>query len=358
MPPEVAVGLRSGSLFALLALVTAGLAAAALGWPALARRGPAGVLARICVLGVLQACVLALIFAWVNRSQEFYSSWSDLLGTDTVSGQIVPVTGGGPAGSPGETAPVALLPTAPGRHAARLRPGGLQQFRFTGAVSGISADGYVFLPPGYSATGPRLPVLVVISSRLRGRTAGSAARQVAATAAAAIAARHLPKLVIVMLRPDVGGHHDEGCLDVPGGPQAATFFTQDVPRAVGEAFRVSMTPSRWGVIGGPGGGYCALQLATSPAAPFAVAAVPSGSYATPPGTAPALTTWLRAQDSVTWRLQHWPPPPLQVRFTTAGGGSGLATLARPPLRVTLASPIAGTVPLAQILVWAGRALTA
>jgi enterochelin esterase-like enzyme len=351
------VGLRSESLFALLALMTAGLAAAALGWPALARRGSAGVLARACVLGVLQVSVLALIFVWVNRSQEFYSSWSDLLGTDTASGSIVAAAGAGPAGPRG-TARVPLLTTAPGRHMARLRPGGLQRFRFSGAVSGISADGYVFLPPGYSGTGPRLPVLMLISSQLRGVRARSAARQVAATAAAGIAARRLPELVIVMLPPDVGGHNDQGCLDVPGGPQAATFFTQDVPRALGEVFRVSAAPSRWGVIGGPGGGYCALQLATSAAGPFAVAAVPSGSYTAPPGTARAVTPWLRAQDSVVWRLQHWPPPALQVRFTTTGGGDGIAALARPPLRVTLASPVAGTQPLAQILAWAGRAVRA
>src|ERR1039457_4603791 len=58
-------------------------------WPKLAGSGIRAVLARIACLGVLELIVLSLIFVVVNQAADFYSSWSDLLGTDTGSAAII-----------------------------------------------------------------------------------------------------------------------------------------------------------------------------------------------------------------------------------------------------------------------------
>jgi uncharacterized membrane protein len=361
------LGLRSQSLLVLLAAVTAVLLAAVLWhWPTLARRGAVAMAMRIGLLAALQVSVLGLVFVSVNRSQEFYASWSDLLGTNPIAGRIIPVSGAGQQGGRTRLAgPAALLAGAPVPvpvpRAAR-GPGGpppagrLQAVRFTGPVSGISVRGYLLLPPGYSGTGPRLPVIVMISSQVHSSTAAYGARRAAAIAVTAMAAGRLPKLIMVMLPPAVAGQADQGCLDIPGGPQAAAFFTQDLPQEVRSALRAALQPAQWAVLGGAGGGYCALQLATSAAGPFAVAAAPPGTYTAPPGAAPG-TAWLRRQDNLLWRLRRWPPPPVRV-LLTGPGSAGWQALVRPPLRTAVAGSGAGAQRLAGVLRWVGRALAA
>ena len=40
---------------------------------------------------------------------------------------------------------------------------------------------------------------------------------------------------MVMLPAHIG-QDDQGCLDVPGGPQADLFFTEDLPQAMNSAY--------------------------------------------------------------------------------------------------------------------------
>lgn len=356
------MGLRSLPLLILLAVVTALLLAGMLrAWPSLGRRpGARTLLLRIGLLAALQASTLSLIFVWVNRSQEFYASWSDLLGTSTAVGHVLPDAGALPAlaSNPAPAAPlVTVRPVA--RRIARGAGGQLQQIRFRGAVSGLPAQGYVFLPPGYSRTGPRLPVTVVLSQEAASRTAPFGAQRIAAAAAARMSHGQLRRMILVVVSPRVAGPADTGCLDLPGGPQAATFFTQDLPQAVQASFQASRLPAQWAVVGGPGGGYCALQLATAPAGIFSVAAAPPGAYLAPPGRPAATTVWLRSEENLQWRLIHWPPPPVRLLFTGQPGTvGGLMPLVRPPMTAALVSLAPGRQPLTPVLTSVGRALGA
>src|ERR1700685_1899299 len=164
--------------------VVAAAALAALLWygPRLAGRGVLPVVARIGALGVLQLSVLGLIFLIVNSSAEFYSSWSDLFGDQSGGGEN--------AVSRQALAPVTVL--AASAVAVPDRPkeagGQLQTVRLYGQLSGISAAGYVYLPPGYGTRGEAaLPVTVVISGDLgspstpygAGALAGAAGSQIA-----------------------------------------------------------------------------------------------------------------------------------------------------------------------------------
>lgn len=332
------MGLTSPALPVVLAIAAAALLGAMLWWwPKLAGRGVRLLLLRIGAVCALQLSVVGLIFVVVNRSAVFYSSWSDLLGTDHGGGAIT----AGHYSSAHLAAPVTVTASRaiviPGRR--KARGGLLQTVRFYGQVSGLTWPAYIYLPPSYSRTlaaAARLPVVVVISDEVSSQTAPYGAARLATTAAVQIAERRLGQLILVML-PARFGVDDQGCVNVPGGAQAATFFSQDLPEAMHSAYHAGLQPSRWGLVGDSSGGYCALQLAMTSSDVFSAAAVPPGTYSSPPGShefggSPQIQT----QDSLSWLLRHQPMQPVSVLF--AGPGLSLAqpfmSLARPPMRVS------------------------
>jgi enterochelin esterase-like enzyme len=356
------VGLTSPALMVVVGVIGAAALAAVLWfWPRLAGRGLVPVLARIGALGVLQLSVLAFIFLIVNSSAEFYSSWPELLGTQSGGGAIIAgqAQAGRRADAGQQAAPVTVLAssavTVPGQPRA---PGGqLQQVRFDGQLSGLTVPGYVYLPPGYRAQGAPLPVAVVISGQLGSAGSGYSAASLAATAARQIASKDLGPLIVVML-PDTAGQHDDGCLNVPGGAQAAMFFTEDLPQAVGSAYR-ALPPAarRWALVGDPSGGYCALQLAMTNSETFAAAAVPPGDYTAPPGPAPfGGSPQIRVQDNLSWLLGHQPMQPITVLFTGRGSGQPFLSHARPPMHAGQIGLDPGKWQLAGVLDWVGSAL--
>jgi enterochelin esterase-like enzyme len=358
------VGLTGLALVVVLAVVAgAALVATLWYWPRLAGRGVIPVLLRIAALGVVQLSVLALIFVIVNRSTGFYSSWSDLLGSQSGGGPVIAENHHArkAAGITETAAPVVVLASSPIAVPGRPgEPGGrLQAVRFYGRLSGVSVPGYIYLPPGYDAqpaTAP-LPVAVVISGQLDSPGRPYSARTLAATAARQIASRNLGPLIVVML-PATVGQHDQGCLNVPGGTQAALFFTEDVPRAVDSAYRaVPPADQRWALIGDPAGGYCALQLAMTNSGTFAAAAVPPGGYTAPPGPAEfGGSPLIRSQDNLSWLLGHRPMQPISVLFTGTGRGQSFLSQARPPMHVGRIGLSPGEWQLASVFDWAGTTL--
>jgi enterochelin esterase-like enzyme len=354
------VGLTSLGLVAVLAAVAAGLLTGMLWWwPKLAGRGFRMILARIAALGALELTVLVLIFVVVNRSGGFYSSWSDLFGTSTSSGAII--AGQYRTSQAGQAiAPVTVTGSSavrvPGR--ARARAGTLQRVRIHGQLSGLTVPGYVYLPAGYSArpAGRPLPVMAVISDQAASPAAPYGARRLSATEAVQVAAGRLRPMIIVMLPARIG--RDQGCLNVPGGAQAATFFAQDLPHAIGSAYRAASGFSRrWALLGDSSGGYCALQLALTSSGTFSAAALPPGTYSAPPGSgASAGSPQIRTQDNLAWLLRHRPMQPISVLFTARGLALPLASLARPPMHATSLGLAAGQWPLAPAFDWIGARL--
>jgi enterochelin esterase-like enzyme len=335
--------------------VAATLAAILWFWPKLAGRGVGRVSMRIGALGVLQVSVLGLIFLIVNSSAEFYSSWSDLLGTQSGGGAIIAgqTRAGHAAGSGQSAAPVTVLASS------GVTAGGqLQTVRFQGQLSGLGATGYVYLPPGYGAKGAApLPVAVVISDQLDSVSDPYGAGRLAATAAVQIASRRLAPLIVVML-PAAVGQDDQGCLNVPGGAQAALFFTEDLPQAVDSAYRAAPPATRrWALVGDASGGYCALQLAMTSSETFAAAAVPPGDYTAPPGPGEfGGSPQIRTQDNLSWLLGHEPMQPVSVLFTGAGQGQPFLSQARPPMHVGQTGQSPGRWQLAGVFDWVGSAL--
>jgi Putative esterase len=374
------VGLTSGSLIGLAGfLAVTAIAGTMWLWPSVAGPRRAHVLARAGLLVWAQVTVMLVLFLSVNSSFGFFASWSDLLGTNHATGVIVtpPRPGGGePARS--QTAGLVMRagdgrargwPAAPlgGRDPARY--GELRAAHITGTRSGISATAYVYLPPQYFDSGARaggtFGVVIVISGHTA--TAGDpyGAVSVALTAARQIAAGREKPAIYVMLTPAVAAGRDRACLDVPGGPQAATFFSQDLPAAIRAAYHVSDGPGGWAVVGDASGGYCALSLAMAHSDRFSVAAAPLAPYGLPPGMTgmrPGSPGWwlaggsaaIRDEDDLTWRLRFLPPQPVTVFFTRAPaaasvGADAWRSLARRPMRVAEITLAAAPQPLAPLL---------
>ncbi len=352
------MGLTSPALVVVLAAaVIAALAGTLWWWPRLAGAGLRSLLLRIAALAALQVSVLGLIFVIANRSAEFYSSWSDLFGTDSANGAIVAV---GP-GSSQAAVPLKVISSAPvpGR---RRGPGGrLQTVQIHGQLSGLSAPGYVYLPPRYPravATAAPLGVIVVISDELGSQGSVFSARQLAATAAGQIAVGHLKPVLIVMLPARVGSQADaadQGCLDVPAGAQVGTFFAQDLPQAVASAYRVDSRPAGWALLGDSAGGYCAVQLAMTNSQVYSAAAAPPADYMVPPGSGQnGGSPQIAEQNDLLWRLQHQAMQPVSVLFAGPGQGRGFLSLVRPPMRASSMPLATGRWPLAPVLDWIGR----
>ena len=363
------MGLTSPGLPYLLALLGfIVLLTIVLGWPWLSRNSISRICLRVLSLCVLQALVLGLIFVVVNNQGEFYSSWSDLFGTDTGGRTSIVAAGTMETGSRNLLAVTGMTDIKlPGG-----TPGGvLESVRFDGQLSGISAAGSVYLPAAYFApgSGRHFAVLTVISDGLAGSSPYSAQR-LAQSAAAEIGSGRMGPLVIVWLPATVAGA-DQACLNLPPvlhgrsqerpAIQSETFFAQDVPGAIESAYRVSASPASWAVLGDQSGGYCALHLTMDDSGVFSVAVAPRANYTRPPGAAAQLPGPFTLQDNLLWQLKNLPPPPVSVLFagpgstTGAGAAQSLISLAQRPMRVTATVLDAGNWPLAHVLDWVAAA---
>jgi len=313
-------------------------------------------------LGLLLACQVSavlLIAAALNDYGYFYSSWSELLGRGA-SGPAVTVQG-----------PARQLPDSVGvvggsgrvlgpyRHQEGSQPavaGQTVSVRLSGLRSGLSEVGYVYLPPEYFQprfAGYRFPAVEVLTGY-----PGQAANLVqtldfpAALLGAERAGTSGP-MVLVMLRSSPAFPRDTECVDVPAGPQAMTFFAQDVPADVATLFRVR--PLGWGAIGDSTGGYCALKLAMTSSYVFPAAVALSG-YLQPvhdrsTGDLFAGRPGLRADADLLQRLADGRVPAAALLLTTSRTERGPSSLAnvqafvarsRPPLVVeTLVEPDGG-----------------
>lgn len=360
------MGPTSLALIAVLATLAALLMAGALRfWHRLARPDVAGIASRIAVICALDVVVLGLILAVANRAGGFYASWPELFGTEHLSGKVVavgrgPVDAGSVHGHDGQLAVTARLAvTVPGHP--RAREGRLLTVTMTGPVSGITATGYLYVPRAALSAAKRrsgLPVIVIISDQLRTSTAIFSARRIASTAAVEIASGLLRPAFVVMLPASIAPGAGRSCLDVPGGPQAATFFAQDLPQLIRSGFRVSASSSQWAVAGDSSGAYCAVALVLTNSAAFSVAAAPPGHYtpeAAPGDVGP--TQPLRQQENLIYLLRHQPMQPVSVVLTSGSAtASPILALARSPMRVAIVRVGSGRLALAPVLDEIGRLL--
>jgi enterochelin esterase-like enzyme len=331
------------------------LAAAAFGgsvwlWPRLSGGHWRAVLARVGVLLGNQVLSVAAIGLAINAYFGFYDTWADLFGG---GGNVVPAiaAGAGTVAAGVRPGRIQVIGTqrVPLPGAGRDRSGGsLQEVLISGGASKLSSPAYVYLPPQYfqkKFAKRRFPAIIALTGY-----PGSALNLVTrlrlpASAAEAIGRHQMPATVMVLMRPTVAPPRDTECVDVPGGPQAETYFTDDVRHLVAQSYRVGTDAANWGILGGSTGGYCALKLAMRHPEAFSAVVSLSGYYR----SAVDITTGdlfggsrqRQDENDLMWRLAHLPAPPISALVTSTRHGESdyQATLAflaavKPPMRVS------------------------
>ncbi|MFD8565583.1 alpha/beta hydrolase [Streptomyces sp. NPDC057694] len=305
-------------------------------WPRLAQRGPLPVLGRLGAIAVTQFAVLLACAVAVNGEFEFYGTWDELLGhVSTAPAHIAELgTGSGvyaqhtalvqPAGPQGLDR-VKGLPVGP-----PAKVGRVESVRIIGRRTRAIDPAFVYLPPQYFQRQfhrQRFPVIVAISGYPGGIMNLASFLHVPQTAGQLERANRLQPTVIVMVRPTIAPPRDTECVDVPGGPQAETFFTKDLPEAVKAAYRVGHDPSAWGALGYSSGGSCALQLAMRNPKVYTSAAALSADYKVSDdlttgslfGSGP-LAARRRDGHDLVWRLHHLPVPQVSVLVASSRQG--------------------------------------
>ncbi|MEZ0068024.1 enterochelin esterase-like enzyme [Streptacidiphilus sp. MAP12-20] len=356
------MGLTGGGVLILsIALTVLSVAATVWVWPRLARRSWRAVLGRLGTVLFTQLALLCTLGLLANNYFSFYSSWSDLLGTGRTGAAAVqagaPHSGTHPATQGPAHGAVQWLGTETvGAAGIGLRApevaGRLDHVRIPGTVTGLTTDGYVYLPPQYfqpAFAKDRFPVVVAMTGFPGDAKNLVTKLEYPSISLTLIQEGRIKPMVLVLMRPSPSMPRDSECEDVPGGPQAETYFTADVPLDIAGSYRVQSGGGRgWGAIGDSTGGYCALKLAMRNPSVYTTAASLSGYFK----AAHDITTGdlfggsslRRDEADLTWRLLHLPPPPVSLMLASSredgaayADGQAFAALVRPPTTVAQAS---------------------
>jgi enterochelin esterase-like enzyme len=338
------MGLTGIPLLVLSILLTVlAMAAVVVLWPRVGARGLKPYAGRVGLLAVAQLTLLTTIAIGTNSYFGFYGSWSDLFsitsgGTGTSTAAVVgaPITIDGTDGL--------AMPNGD----ERTEAGEVQDVTIHGLRTGLSEHALIYLPPQYfqqKYRRARFPAVIVSTGYPGDVTALVTRLRYPIRLATGIAMGQDKPMVLVMMSPEVAGSRDTECTNVPGGPQAETFWAQDVPDAVEQTFRVGPAAAGWGLIGDSTGGYCALKLAMLDSDRFGAAASLSGyfSIGEDPTTGDIYgNRAFQSENDLIWRLRNLPPPPVSVLLTTSRIGEDnyqpcldFAADARAPMSVSL-----------------------
>ncbi|KDN86155.1 esterase [Kitasatospora cheerisanensis KCTC 2395] len=301
-------------------LAVAAFAATMWLWPRLGGRNWRAWLGRLGAFFGTQIAVLVAMGLVANSYFGFYSTWSDLLGLDGSPGTVVDHQPGGKAVSvTGEQ----KMYSSQG--SAQDRSGTIQKVEIHGERSGLTGTpAYVYLPPQYfqpAYAGTRFPMLLALSGYPGTPEKLISLLQYPASTLNAIEAKQLPPTVLVMMRPTLVGNRDTECMDVPGGPQAETFFTEDLPKAMSASYRVDDRPEARAVIGDSTGGYCAVKFAVRKPDSYRSAIALSGYYEVhnDPTTGDLFggSAEVKQDNDLLWRLRNKPAPPVSLLLATS-----------------------------------------
>ncbi|AUG76488.1 esterase [Kitasatospora sp. MMS16-BH015] len=288
-------------------------------WPRLAGKGWRSWLGRFGAFLAAQVAVLVAMGLVANSYFGFYTTWSDLLGTDGAPGQVVDHQPGKAVSLTGEQ----KMYSAQG--SAKDRSGVIQNVTIKGAGSGLSSQAYVYLPPQYFQPGyaaRKFPMALVLAGY-----PGSAEKLISlmsypTSTLQAIQAGQLPPTVLVMMRTTpAGGSRDTECMDIPNGPKVETYFTEDLPKAMSATYRITDLPQARAVIGNSTGGYCALKFALRKPDAYRAAVSLSGYYTAPidPTTGDLFegSAELKRENDLLWRLHTQPAAPVSLLLATS-----------------------------------------
>ncbi|GAA0491866.1 alpha/beta hydrolase-fold protein [Streptomyces sp. NPDC046215] len=291
-------------------------------WPRLGKKSIGAVLARVGMLLATQLTLFAAVGLWANQSFGFYGSWADLFGQVKEEGIVVDHSAADNRVQVVGTQPVKVprgnVPRAGGK---------IEKINIAGIESKISGPAYVYLPPEYfqpEYAKKTFPASVVLTGYPGTSEALIKGLDYPVRAHKLAKAKKMQPTILVMMRPSVVGQRDTECINIPNGPQAETFFTKDLRKAISQHYRVGDKAANWGMIGNSTGGYCALKIAMRNPDAFGAAASLSGYYKAlqDPTTGDLFggNKKLEKENDVLWRLKNVPTPPISVLVTTSKQG--------------------------------------
>ncbi len=326
------------------------------------RIGPRLLAVIVCVVMVLasQFAAIGLAAAAVNRAGDFYTTWSQVrqsFSTTSAPGLATVHTTAKQGADPQTAGSLTTHPDATfSTRAQWATKGRVESVTITGPNSGLTSHAFVYLPPEYFQPADqhtRFPASEVLTGYPGNDRNLVQVLKYPAVLRAQVAAGQAKPMALVMLRPPMNYRRDTECTDVPGGPQALTFFAQDVPTVMSHHLRVQ--PSGWGAIGDSTGGYCATKLAMLHPATFHAAVSLSGYYTAlqdkTTGDLWGGSQVIRDLNDLSWRLQHQPAPATSLLVTISQQESGplgyantqrFMSLAKPPLALdSIVTPTGG-----------------
>ncbi|MFK0254221.1 alpha/beta hydrolase [Streptomyces sp. NPDC090445] len=313
-------------------------------------RGPAAVrvLTRALMMVFAQVTAIAVVFITVNREQNFYTSWGDLLGT---SDYVQAANDLGPDGLGGkkiEEAPKVLQEWQP----VEGLGGRVKKTELDGKISGVKGDVMVWLPPQYDDPAfkdKKFPVVELIpgipgtgKSWFQGLKAHEVLEPLMKSGKVA-------PFILVSPRAMLLGNADTGCANLPGKVNADSWFSVDVRKMVLDNFRTTDEPRTWGIAGYSAGAYCAAKLAISHPDRYSAAVSLSG-YNDPgqePSSLVAQDPELRRTHNLKAVLQAAPAPPAVSLWMSGAehdgylSGTDLKALAKSPTVVHAEKVVGG-----------------
>lgn len=344
--------LTSGGLIGLLFVVALAVTAATIWlWPKHAGRAWRSMLTRAGLLASSQLTLALAMIALVNSYFIFYATWGDLFGNEPPA--QVSVTRDSARHPAQITADRTKEPLS--RSTARiwgkekqrdpLKYGKLEDIKIPGARTGFDQQAYVLLPPEYfqpQYAQRRFPVVVMLTGYPGSNKSLIRLLKLPDWVQKLHGKGRLQPTIYVMMTPNVAMPRDTECTDVPGGPQVASYFALDVPQALARTYRVAPGRDGWGIMGDSTGGYCAAKIAMMYSDRYGSAVSISGNFHAlrdmTTGDLYGGSQAVRDSNDLIWRLQHLPPPPINLLITSSRVGEKsfpqaqqFVALARPPL---------------------------
>ena len=306
-------------LIAVALFVLVGVYAGWTRWP-----GRLALPARLLSLALTMVMGAALAGVLLNRSFDFYSSFSDLLGRPPGPQAFAALD------PPRPQATVRVLDPnwlAPAQHAAKFGRGTLLKVIFPGARSGISRDGEIYLPAAYfHGDRDRSFAALELFHGFPGHPHDFANLDLGHQLDTEIKDGRIPPLVAVI--PRTYDSASTECVDGVDGERDETYLSEDVYDDVVNTFRVQ-SGRTWATLGISTGGFCATNLALHHPEHYAAAASLSGYFTAgkDPGTGRLYSAhgrFSRDANSPLWWVTNRSPvaPPLYL-FASAGDPSAV-----------------------------------
>lgn len=297
---------------------------------------------RVLVMTLCSALVSFAAGLVLNYRNNWYSSWSDVLGVGNEAALAVnPVQ----RGSVGQVADASTQPVETGRqYPPPPAPGQrLQRFFVPGGEAGVGNSVYVLLPGDYfdPAAAHRLYPVIMAGHGMPGHAWQWLHSMDIRRVLDPLSERGaFASSIVVLPEMETPGNHDTECVFSDHDPTGMEHWLVDtVPRFVEAHVRANPARDAWATLGFSAGGWCAAMLTMLHPQRFAAAMVLGGYFRPWWAGRPPADVEARRLDLVHLAGHHPPRVTLWVQSARTDRESGAATqefldAVRPPLAVT------------------------